>query len=205
LKNILLWLVFLAALGIDQSTKSWATKEFLVLSEQQSGKELLNYQSRRSESTKTVSLPLVSQTHTFTLQTSYVRNPASAWGLFSKVPEGGKLPLVLVVSLFATFLFYGLIAAFGKNRLGEKDFTLLVAYNLFVAGVIGNAIDRFQFAYVVDIWRLLVLKNEVRWFASPAANAADIFVCLGVLVLCLRLPLFFRAPPEHALEDSQQV
>ena len=65
-----------------------------------------------------------------------------------------------------------------------SDKTILLSITLFSAGVLGNAIERLQFGYVVDYIKL----NFINF---PIFNTFDIMICTGC-ALYIIFSLFFQ-------------
>ncbi len=102
-----------------------------------------------------------------------VLNPGVAFGLFSHSPAAWKAAALLLLSgvtvivlLWYYFYYHGL------TRLAR------VAFSLVVGGALGNMLDRFRFAKVVDF-----LDFYWRSYHWPAFNLADAAITVGVVLL----------------------
>lgn len=106
---------------------------------------------------------------------TYIKNTGVAFGLFARGNDLTRLLLLMVpclVTLGLALFYFRLSSDQRRGRL---------AVSLILGGAISNLLDRFRLGYVVDFldfhW-----KFEAHY---PAFNAADAFICVGVLLLFL--------------------
>lgn len=100
------------------------------------------------------------------LDLTYLENDGAIFGSMS----GQRWFLVGFTSLVIIAGVFLLVKLYRRSRL------LDVALTLFIAGGIGNLIDRFRFAYVVDMF-------EVKLFHFAIFNVADICVTIAFVLL----------------------
>lgn len=89
----------------------------------------------------------------------------------------GQRTILVTVSIVALVIMIG-IFIFGSIR----SKTMIVAFALFTAGIIGNLYDRvFNYGFVRDFLDIYV--GDHHW---PAFNAADSMLCIavGLLIIC---------------------
>ena len=101
----------------------------------------------------------------------FVRNTGISFGLFS---DGGLLSRYFFTS-FAIVLgsILLIISFFTKEKLMKLSLLMISS------GAIGNAIDRIYFGGVIDFIDFFIYT-----FHWPAFNFADIFITIGVILLC---------------------
>lgn len=66
----------------------------------------------------------------------------------------------------------------------KEDTWLRLSYTLFIAGALGNLIDRVFLGYVVD-FLLFYIKTDAFFWSYPVFNVADISVCCGAFILVI--------------------
>lgn len=96
-----------------------------------------------------------------------VNNSGAAFGILRDQTPA----LILVSALCIAFLVFTLF------RSGSRDFAA-TAWALVLAGALGNLYDRLRFGYVIDYLDLRV------W---PVFNIADASICVGALVIAVRI------------------
>ena len=115
-----------------------------------------------------VTIPLWQNVFHFT----YVENTGAAFGSF----QGGRIFLVAVtvaaIAAGSVFLF--------KNR---KQPLLSVGTAFVLGGALGNLLDRVSRGFVVDMF-------DFRLINFPVFNVADIFVCLGAVLIVIYIIFF---------------
>ncbi len=99
---------------------------------------------------------------------TYCENTGAAFSMFS----GQRWLLLAVTVVLLGGLLYALWKGWMKNAWGRMSLRLIIA------GAIGNMIDRFLLGYVVDLF-------DFRLINFPIFNVADIFLCVGVGMMCL--------------------
>ncbi|MFY9781654.1 MAG: signal peptidase II, partial [Candidatus Baltobacteraceae bacterium] len=92
---------------------------------------------------------------------TYVQNHAGAFGLF-----GTKPWLLVGMALAVLGLFW-----YAFRDVATKSKLVSVAFGAIAGGAIGNIVDRFHYAYVVDF-------IDLRWW--PVFNVADSCITIGV-------------------------
>lgn len=118
------------------------------------------------------------------LDLTYTENRDLGFSALRRVPEGVRRPIVLgsgvvgMVMLAAVWIFRR--RAHWSEQLG---------YALFLAGALGNGLDRLLLGYVVDFIHLHY------W---PVFNVADICITAGALVLLLQWRRLSPNPPAPA-------
>lgn len=115
---------------------------------------------------------------------SYVENPGAAWGIFSgKTGFLSILTMILLLVIAWVLFFSGWI----KTPLSKW------AAILFLAGGVGNLIDRVFVGYVVDYIRFLFIE-------FPVFNLADICVVAGFILFMIEI--FIVEPRKTKKETS---
>lgn len=102
------------------------------------------------------------------LDLTYVENDGAVFGIMS----GQKwfltiFPLIIIIIGFVLLIKYR-----------ERSKLLTWAIVLFIAGGIGNIIDRFRYGYVVDMF-------EIKLFDFAVFNVADICVTFAVVMILI--------------------
>ena len=101
----------------------------------------------------------------------FVRNTGISFGLFS---DGGLLNRYFFSSLSIIIGSVLLVVSFFT-----KDKVMKLSLLMISSGAIGNAIDRIYFGGVIDFIDFFIYN-----FHWPAFNFADIFITIGVILLC---------------------
>ncbi len=104
---------------------------------------------------------------------TYVENRGAAFGMLS----GARwifIGIALLAVAIAIFYYNKM-----KNNIGKISLILISS------GAIGNMIDRFFRAYVVDMFHFIFFGKDFAVF-----NIADIYVCVGTFLLAIYI-LFF--------------
>ena len=101
---------------------------------------------------------------------TYVENDGAAWNILS----GNKIILILIALLVLFFIFYYFI--FNK-KLNKIE---VIAYSLFIGGLLGNLSDRIFIGRVIDY-----LDFKIFGYNFPVFNLADICIVLGVLIIII--------------------
>lgn len=102
------------------------------------------------------------------LDLTYVENDGAVFGSMSGQRWFliGFTGLVLIGGIFLLFKLY------------RRSKFLNVAITLFIAGGIGNLIDRIRYSYVVDMF-------DIKLFKFAVFNVADIFVTIAFVMLVI--------------------
>lgn len=99
-----------------------------------------------------------------------VHNKGGAYGIFSQ--DNATFVLGLFSLIFVVvFLFVNSFVV------KDKDKFYFIGFVLITAGTIGNMIDRFSLGFVRDF-------IQVKFINFPVFNLADIFLVVGVILLC---------------------
>lgn len=98
---------------------------------------------------------------------TYVKNSGAAWSML----EGQRTIFIIITVLAVIYFSYLLI----KEK--DKPFIFKVSYLLIIGGAIGNFLDRFVNAYVVDF-----LDFKFFGYDFPVFNLADCFLTVGVFI-----------------------
>lgn len=113
-----------------------------------------------------------------------VHNYGASWGMLS---GHGVLFIVLAVIFVSLMFCYDFLVKKNNNENGW----FFVGYNLVLAGILGNVIDRIAFGYVRDFISLAFMD-------FPVFNVADI--CLTVGTICVIVWLVFFCGKEKNKE-----
>ena len=101
---------------------------------------------------------------------TYVENDGAAWNILS----GNKIILILIALLVLFFIFYYFV--FNK-KLNKIE---VIAYSLFIGGLLGNLWDRIFIGRVIDY-----LDFKIFSYNFPVFNLADMCIVLGVLIIII--------------------
>lgn len=115
---------------------------------------------------------------------TYVENRGAAFGIF----QNSRIFLILVTVLILTVLILTAKKYKGRSK------TLNTAIALISAGAVGNLIDRIFRGFVVDFF-------DFRLINFPVFNVADIFVCVGVMLIVVFI-LFFEESKKDCEDDE---
>lgn len=99
---------------------------------------------------------------------TYLENDGAIFGSMS----GQKWFLIGFTSIVLIGCVVALVKTYGRSKM------LTAAISLFIAGGIGNLIDRIRFAYVVDMF-------EIKLFRFAIFNVADICVTFAFALLLI--------------------
>lgn len=118
------------------------------------------------------------------LELRLVHNTGGAWGMFGDMTTAlGVVSILMCVAIAAFIFLYERITTLG-----------VVALSLVFAGGLGNAIDRFENGYVIDMISTVFID-------FPVFNVADIGVTCGVVLFIVSL-LFPTKASDRSLEPS---
>lgn len=111
------------------------------------------------------------------LRLEYVENRGAAFGVLT----GRLLPIVIL-----TPVIIGVVVFLYIRSLESKKFRVLrVLCILFLAGSIGNFIDRVAYGFVVDFL-------EIQFFEFPIFNVADIYLTVSTIVLVILILFYYK-------------
>jgi signal peptidase II len=188
-------LLFLAMLGLDQTTKWHAEKSYLAYSDPQNSEiyratHLLvaGFGTTPGEvdaangAPASEPAPMVSK-NWLEFNFTYLRNHGAVWGIFSDLPDFWRLGLFYSVTVIAVggvlFLF---------RRTPPSNTLYRTALVFILAGALGNFIDRLLLTYVIDFlhfqWRIFGWE-----YSFPVFNVADISIDVGIGLMILDMIL----------------
>ena len=184
-------IVILSIITLDQSTKWFFEKHYMLYS---SNDSILKYEN----SSKLISSlgEITSLKDSWVrLDFTYVRNPGAAWGIFSTLDESFRKYFFSIATVLAIFF---IIYLFIKTPI-ELKLTRL-GYSFVIGGAIGNCIDRLYLNYVID-W-IHVQWNILTWnYSYPVFNIADSFITVGVVFLISLL--VFNIERENKVKEKE--
>jgi signal peptidase II len=214
------WLVVVVVVGVglDQATKLWAldaltrpaTSEEVAAMEscrdgtyRQAHRDVCRAAIRVTEHGQrvvTTEIPVIDGLFNF----KYAENPAAAFSMTGSLPTWFRRPFLLLISSLASI---GIAVWYLKLR--ERDWAILTAFPLIIAGAVGNLIDRARLAYVIDFLDFYLSKPEsaATWLVAtfrtshwPTFNIADACIVVGAGLVIFRT---FKSPPKPA-EPAEQ-
>ena len=140
-----------------------------------------------------------------------VGNTGAAFGIFSTLPQGLRIPFFFVITVIAISMMIFLF------RSAEKQPLLRVAITLILGGAIGNLYDRLQHSFVIDFidWFIpcttegSIQRQVVDFFAPcrglnhhwPTFNVADVAISVGIGLFLIDA-LFFADKQVDAAQDK---
>ncbi len=110
-------------------------------------------------------------------QFRYAENRGAAWGIFSTMSEGLRIPFFFVISMIAMGIIIFLF-----RKLQNNQRWLIVALSFVLGGATGNFIDRIFNRYVIDF--IDMYYGSYHW---PTYNMADVFISTGVAMLIIEI------------------
>lgn len=111
------------------------------------------------------------------LQFQYLRNYGAAFGMFQNATT---FFIILTVVLLILFTY-----CYSRIPNSKRYFPLLVVLTFFMAGAIGNFIDRIMHAYVIDF----IYFNLIEF---PIFNVADIYVSCSCVIFIFLLFFYYK-------------
>ena len=99
---------------------------------------------------------------------TYVKNTGAAWSILS-----GKQSILIIFSVIVLIFFIKYLLK--KEEYNKID---IVGYSLFLAGTIGNLIDRIVYGYVIDYFNFYIFSYDF-----PIFNIADSCIVIGIVLL----------------------
>lgn len=100
-------------------------------------------------------------------------NPGVALGVMGGLPEGLRVPVILLLSLLAAVGIALISRPFAKGHAG-RGWGLALLF----AGAVGNSIDRLWHGYVIDF-----IELDLGEAALPSFNVADLAVGIGAFLV----------------------
>lgn len=198
-------LLFLATVGLDQTTKIHAQRQYLTWSHE------TDLRSYRGDSHRVLSVGISPSLATekgiardtisenwLDFHLTYVRNPGAAWGSFANAPENIRLWLFYAVTVFVSgMIIYLFRTAHPGQRMARTALVLVLG------GAVGNFIDRLLLKYVIDWlhfhWRIFGWE-----YSFPVFNWADISINLGIGLMLLDM-LLQEIQVRKSLKSAHQV
>lgn len=110
-------------------------------------------------------------------QLEYLENRGAAFGILQNRQEIFCLITILAL-LGLTFLFVRMPAS-------PRYRPMSICYVLFMAGALGNFIDRTLQGYVIDFFYF-------KWINFPIFNVADIYVTTAVILLLVLVLFYYK-------------
>lgn len=120
----------------------------------------------------------------------YATNPGVSYGMFAAESLESRVALFAVTGLIALGV---LVWMFVEKKRGD-----VLALALILGGAIGNLIDRFRFAHVIDYADFHL--GDFRPFA--VFNLADVAITLGVVLLLARTLFIRDKDADGSLRDN---
>jgi len=111
------------------------------------------------------------------LNFNLIWNEGIAFGLFSFDQKVYYNSLTIIISFITLILVWFMLNSKGLERIG---------FSMIIGGSLGNIFDRLYYSSVPDFIDFNL--NNFHWFIF---NVADIFICLGVILL-ITLELFSK-------------
>lgn len=99
---------------------------------------------------------------------TYTHNTGAGFSIL----EGQMLFFYLVTIVVSSIII--------KMLVKEKDYKLIIAYSMILAGTFGNFYDRLRFSYVIDF-----LHFKFGTYHFPIFNIADIAISLGAILMLI--------------------
>ncbi len=178
----------LLTLPIDQWTKDYSREHYLILEDLA---DTTIYQGRREEW-----LAQKNGDAWLTINLTYVRNHGASWGFMKNLDEDFRRPVLIIISLLLMGVF--LWAAMRLQIAGAKKSAM--ALILFLAGAIGNFMDRVRLGYVVDLVTIKGGFGRGAW-SLPAFNVADIIIVASLF--CLIITLVFSDDQQNKMVENK--
>ncbi len=115
---------------------------------------------------------------------TYIQNKGAAWG----VMQGRRIFFLILTALVVIGCFYVLY-----NIIGNRKYIMLtICITILISGAVGNMIDRFKYAYVIDFF-------DFKLIDFPVFNVADIYVTVSMFLI------FFLLIFKYKEEDISEI
>jgi signal peptidase II len=183
-------MLILAMVGIDQTTKFHAEKNFLHWSHptevhhmNTNKQHVFTLGNSPSEIFKKGASPNQITSSWLDFHLTYVRNTGAAWGALSSMPRSFRTPFFTIVTIIALSIVAWL---FTSSHPGQRFYR--VGLICIFAGAVGNFVDRLALGYVID-WLQFHWKVFGWEYSFPVFNLADVFINVGVGVILIDLLL----------------
>jgi signal peptidase II len=128
----------------------------------------------------------------YVLKLSYHENPAAAYGLFE-----GKMGLFIVVTIIALSIFGYLF----KDVDFKTKRVYSISVTLFIAGTLGNFIDRIFLGFVIDFMKYPFLGLIIGNLGNFYNNLADMYLFIAIILFSI--DLFIYEPKRQPKEVKQ--
>ena len=100
----------------------------------------------------------------------YVQNYGAAFGILQEK----RIFFIIITSLVILLIIFYLHRNFNSLSNLAK-----FSISMFLAGAIGNFIDRIRLGYVIDFLRVNLIKS----YDFPVFNIADMFIVIGTILI----------------------
>ena len=117
-----------------------------------------------------------------------VHNTGASWGMLA----GQRILFIILAVLFVGGM---LCYDFLSKKDNHENGWFFVGYNLVLAGIVGNAIDRVAFGYVRDFISLAFMQ-------FPVFNIADVCLTIGTICIVVWL-IFFYGKKQNTKEEDK--
>lgn len=124
------------------------------------------------------------------IKLQYVENRGAAFGILS----GKLLPVVILTPVIVLFIIWLYLKCLNKPKFRIFRLTCI----LFIAGSLGNFIDRVIYGFVVDFF-------EFQFFEFPVFNIADIYLSLSTLVLILLILFYYKDSDWNFIKKGKDI
>lgn len=111
------------------------------------------------------------------LQFRYAENTGAAFSLF----ENGRVFFIVFTFFIVCIAFY-ILKRIPKNR---RFLLLRITMVVFIAGAIGNWIDRIRLGYVIDTFEVLFIDFAI-------FNVADIYMVLSTIAFAILMIFYYK-------------
>ena len=164
------FLILIGVVILDQISKFWSQKRFLIHSSQNAIHSYL--------ADSITVFKMGSEPHNFLeFSVTYVRNTGAAWGFLGDLPESIRPYFFYGLSGVAMILIFWFFM-----KTSSREFLTRLGIALIFAGAMGNFIDRVYLHYVID-WIHFRWKISFWAYDFPVFNVADSCVTIGAIVL----------------------
>lgn len=163
-------MILIGVVTLDQISKIWSQKRFLIHSSQNAIHSYL--------SDSQLIFKVGNEAKNFLeFSVTYVRNTGAAWGFLGNLPENIRPYFFSILSFVAMGLLFWFFV-----KTASRDVLTRLGVALIFAGAMGNFIDRVYLHYVID-WIHFRWKIAFWSYDFPVFNVADSCVTIGAIVL----------------------
>lgn len=114
----------------------------------------------------------------------YLENKGSAFGLM----QGQRIFFIATAALMLFLIPY----LYSKIPSGRRYYFLRIVAVMYLAGAVGNAVDRILYGYVIDFFYFSLID-------FPIFNVADIYVTTATICLVVLILFYYKD------EDFEQI